>query len=204
VPTEDLLTRFQHAVRKPLPWTEVKDAAAQEVVHREVDLLKLLPIPKHNEHDSGPYITAALLIARNPKTGNPETYQSTAVRSAVPIEIGVLLLPRHTHHYFRMAEAAGEALEIALVIGVHPACILASQAIAALDEDEMEIAGALMGAPGGNGEMHDQSGSGAGPRRDRDRGKDPAEGSRAGGPVRRNFRNITARARIARSFRSMP
>jgi len=37
-----------------------------------------------------------------------------------------------------MAEEAGEALEIALVIGVHPACILASQAIAALDEDEME------------------------------------------------------------------
>ena len=68
VPTEHLLTRFQQAVRQPLPWTEVKNAAAQEVVHREVDLLKLLPIPKHNEHDSGPYITAALLIARNPKT----------------------------------------------------------------------------------------------------------------------------------------
>jgi 2,5-furandicarboxylate decarboxylase 1 len=56
-----------------------------------------------------------------------------------------LLLPRHTKHYFRMAEEAGEALEIALVIGVHPACILASQAIAALDCDEMEIAGALLG-----------------------------------------------------------
>jgi 2,5-furandicarboxylate decarboxylase 1 len=46
-----------------------------------------------------------------------------------------------------MAEQAGEALEIALVIGVHPACILASQAIAALDQDEMEIAGALLGRP---------------------------------------------------------
>jgi 2,5-furandicarboxylate decarboxylase 1 len=30
---------------------------------------------------------------------------------------------------------------------VHPACILASQAIAALDDDEMEIAGALLGQP---------------------------------------------------------
>jgi 2,5-furandicarboxylate decarboxylase 1 len=46
-----------------------------------------------------------------------------------------------------MAEEAGEALEIALVIGVHPACILASQAIAPLDNDEMEIAGALLGHP---------------------------------------------------------
>ena len=33
------------------------------------------------------------------------------------------------------------------MIGVHPACILASQAIAALDDDEMEIAGALLGEP---------------------------------------------------------
>jgi len=146
VPCADLLTRFQQAVRQPLPWIEVEEAAAQEVVHHDVDLLKLLPIPKHNEHDSGPYITAALLIARNPKTG-VQNVSIHRCQVSGPDRIGVLLLPRHTHHYFRMAEEAGEALEIALVIGVHPACILASQAIAALDEDEMKIAGALMGAP---------------------------------------------------------
>ena len=146
VPCADLLTRFQQAVRQPLPWVEVEEAAAQEVVHHDVDLLKLLPIPKHNEHDSGPYITAALLIARNPKTG-VQNVSIHRCQVSGPDRIGVLLLPRHTHHYFRMAEEAGEALEIALVIGVHPACILASQAIAALDEDEMKIAGALMGAP---------------------------------------------------------
>src|ERR1700733_11520636 len=103
VPTEDLLTRFQQAVPKPLPWTEVKEAAAQEVVHRDIDLLKLLPIPKHNEHDSGPYITAALLIARNPKTG----IQNVSIHRCQvsgPDRIGVLLLPRHTQHYFRLAE----------------------------------------------------------------------------------------------------
>jgi 2,5-furandicarboxylate decarboxylase 1 len=145
-PCADLLTRFQQAVRQPLPWVEVEEAAAQEVVHHDVDLLKLLPIPKHNEHDSGPYITAALLIARNPKTG-VQNVSIHRCQVSGPDRIGVLLLPRHTHHYFRMAEEAGEPLEIALVIGVHPACILASQAIAALDEDEMKIAGALMGAP---------------------------------------------------------
>jgi 2,5-furandicarboxylate decarboxylase 1 len=144
VPTGKLLSRFQHAVRHPLPWVEVTSAPVQDVVHREVDLLRQLPIPKHNEHDSGPYITAALLIARNPKTG----IQNVSIHRCQvsgPDRIGVLLLPRHTKHYFRMAEEAGEALEIALVIGVHPALILASQAIAALDCDEMEIAGALLG-----------------------------------------------------------
>jgi 2,5-furandicarboxylate decarboxylase 1 len=66
VPTDQLLSNFQNAVRHPLPWVEVAAAPAQEVVHDTVDLLKQLPIPKHNELDSGPYITAALLIARNP------------------------------------------------------------------------------------------------------------------------------------------
>src|SRR6202046_1278172 len=144
VPVEKLLSNFQNAVRHPLPWVEVAAAPAQDVVHEKVDLLKQLPIPKHNEHDSGPYITAALLIARNPKTG-VQNVSIHRCQVSGPDRIGVLLLPRHTKHYFRMAEEAGEALEIALVIGVHPACILASQAIAALDCDEMEIAGALLG-----------------------------------------------------------
>ena len=146
IPTGELLSRFQHAVRHPLPWVEVMAAPVHDVIHREIDLLRQLPIPKHNEYDSGPYITAALLIARNPKTG----IQNVSIHRCQisgPDRIGVLLLPRHTRHYFRMAEEAGEALEIALVIGVHPACILASQAIAALDDDEMEIAGALLGRP---------------------------------------------------------
>ena len=59
----------------------------------------------------------------------------------------MLLLPRHTFSYYRLAEELGQALEIAIVIGAHPALMLASQAIAALDEDEMAIAGALLGAP---------------------------------------------------------
>src|ERR1700690_97154 len=62
VPVAELLPTFQNAVRHPLPWMEVAAAPAQEVVHEKVDLLKQLPIPKHNEHDSGPYNTAAMLI----------------------------------------------------------------------------------------------------------------------------------------------
>jgi 2,5-furandicarboxylate decarboxylase 1 len=146
VQSAKLLSNFQNAVRHPLPWVEVARGPVQEVFHEKVDLLKQLPIPKHNEHDSGPYITAALLIARNPKTG-VQNVSIHRCQVSGPDRIGVLLLPRHTLHYFQMAEEADAALEIALVIGVHPACILASQAIAALDSDEMAIAGALLGRP---------------------------------------------------------
>lgn len=146
VPERELLSRFEHAARHPLPCVEVTDAPVQAVVHRKPDLTKILPIPVHNELDSGPYITAGLMIARNPRTG-VQNVSIHRCQVSGPDRIGVLLLPRHTQAYYRMAEEAGDGLEIALVIGVHPIYLLASQAIAALDEDEMGIAGALLGRP---------------------------------------------------------
>ena len=65
----EVLARFQDAILNPLPWREVKSAPVQEVVHRDVELGKQLPLPTHNEHDNGAYITAGLFISRNPATG---------------------------------------------------------------------------------------------------------------------------------------
>src|SRR5262245_52710628 len=127
----EMLARFQEAALNPIPWREVSAGAAQEVVHRTVDLPKLLPLPTHNEHDSGPYITAGLMIARNPVTGKQNVSIHRCQLSG-PNRLGVLLLPRHTHMFFEMAERAGEPLPVAIVIGVDPLTLLASQAIAPL------------------------------------------------------------------------
>jgi 2,5-furandicarboxylate decarboxylase 1 len=118
----------------------------QDSVHRDVDLARLLPLPTHNEHDSGPYITAGLMITRNPRTGIQNVSIHRCQLSG-PNRLGVLLLPRHTHMFFDMAEAAGSPLDAAIVIGVDPLTLLASQAIAPIDTDELEIAGALHGRP---------------------------------------------------------
>ncbi len=146
VAPSELLARFQHAAANPLPWREVSDAPVQQVVHTAVDLQRLLPLPTHNEHDSGPYITAGLLISRNPRSG-VQNVTIHRLQLNAPDRLGVLLLPRHTLAYLQMAEEAGEDLEIAIAIGVDPMTLLASQAIAPLDQDELEIAGALHGAP---------------------------------------------------------
>lgn len=143
---KDLLERFQHAALNPIPSREVTSAPAQEVVHTDVDLGKLLPLPTHNEHDSGPYITAGLAIVRNPRNG----IQNVSIHRLQlngPRRLGALLLPRHTHTYYEMAEKAGQPLEVAIVVGVDPLTLLASQAIAPIDYDELEIAGALHGQP---------------------------------------------------------
>ena len=142
----EVLARFQDAALNPLPWKEVKTAPVQEVVHREVDLGKQLPLPTHNEHDNGAYITAGLLIARNPATGM-QNVSIHRLQLSGPNRLGALLLPRHTHMFYETAERAGQPLDVAIVIGVDPLTLLSSQAIAPIDFDELTIAGALHGAP---------------------------------------------------------
>jgi 2,5-furandicarboxylate decarboxylase 1 len=65
VEPSEMLARFQEAAENPVPWQQVSSAPAQEVVHRQgeyqlkdpLDLAKILPLPTHNEHDGGPYIS---------------------------------------------------------------------------------------------------------------------------------------------------
>jgi 2,5-furandicarboxylate decarboxylase 1 len=146
VEPDRVLPRFQRAALNPLSWKQVASAPAQEIIHREVDLARLLPLPVHNELDSGPYVTAGLLIARNPKTG-VQNVSIHRCQLSGPNRLGVLLLPRHTNMFFELAERGGEALDVAIAIGVDPLTLLASQAIAPIDCDELTIAGALHGRP---------------------------------------------------------
>ncbi len=146
VAPSEVLARFQEASLNPVPWREVATPACQQVVHREVDLNRQLPIPTHNEHDSGAYITAGLLISRNPRTG-VQNVSIHRLQVSSANRLGALLLPRHTLAYFQETESAGEDLEVAVVVGNDPLTLMASQAIVPLDHDELEIAGALHGQP---------------------------------------------------------
>ncbi|WP_425416951.1 UbiD family decarboxylase [Oricola indica] len=146
--TQDkLIKTFQNSVREPIAPVVVSEAPCREIVHEgNFDLRDILPIPTHNEHDSGAYITAGITICRNPETG----IQNMAIHRlqiSGPRLLGALLLPRDTLSYFKRAEAVGNDLDVAIVIGVSPACLLASQAIVPENFDEMGVAGALMGAP---------------------------------------------------------
>ena len=142
----ELLARFEQACTEPVPSAEVTGAACQQVVHKDVDLTAMLPIPTHNELDSGAYITAGLLITRRPDTG-VQNVSIHRLQVNGPDRLGALLLPRHTLAFFAQAEAAGADLEVAVVIGVDPLTLMASQAIVPIDHDELEISGALRGSP---------------------------------------------------------
>jgi 2,5-furandicarboxylate decarboxylase 1 len=148
VPSSELLSTFRRAAENPLPWREVtqEEAACQQVVHHEIDLHRLLPIPTHSEHDNGPYITAGMVIARNPVTGI-QNVSINRIQVHARDRMAILMLPRHLHAFYQEAEARNQALDVAVVIGADPLTMLASQAITPIDHDELEIAGALQGAP---------------------------------------------------------
>ncbi|WP_116043661.1 UbiD family decarboxylase [Amycolatopsis palatopharyngis] len=146
VPTAEVARAFGAASEHPIDWVEVPDPACQQVVTRDVDLTTQLPIPTHNEHDSGAYITAGLLIARNPVIGQ-QNVSIHRLQVTAPDKLGVLLLPRHTLAFLDESAAAGVALEIAIVIGVDPLTLMASQAIVPLGVDELTVSGALRGEP---------------------------------------------------------
>lgn len=148
VPESGLLAHFSKAAGNPLPWREVQTAEApcQQVVLRGADVLKLLPVPTHSEHDNGPYITAGLVIARNPVTG-VQNVSINRLQVHSGTQMAILMLPRHLLAFYKEAESRNQTLEVAIVIGVDPLTLLASQAIAPIDCDELEIAGALHGEP---------------------------------------------------------
>ena len=109
-----LLEHFREAVLNPIPWKEVKKAPVQEIVIRKnIDIKKILPIPIHNEHDSGAYITAGLVIARNPQSGE-QNVSINRLQINGPDTLGILILPRDLNKFFEMAEYKDQSLPVSI------------------------------------------------------------------------------------------
>ncbi len=115
------------------------------VVTRGFDVRKLLPLPTYHELDGGPYISAGVFVARDPDTGagNVSIHRMHALE---PDLFGLLVLPRHLKGMMRRAAERGEALRVAVCVGLDPLLLMASQLVLAPDEDELEAAGGLQGS----------------------------------------------------------
>lgn len=106
-----------------------------------------LPAITYYERDAGPYLTSAVFLAREPESGVP----NLSFHRAQPVsdhELRVRLGPSHDlAKYQATAEAQGQALEAALLIGAPPEVFLAAAASLPLEDDEMRAAAAINGGP---------------------------------------------------------
>jgi 2,5-furandicarboxylate decarboxylase 1 len=120
----------------------------QEVAHGDpVDIPALLPVPSWFERERGPYITAGVIVARDPETGR----RNVSI-ARLRVEGGDQLIAgiAPTHHLSELAHRAharGQPLEIGVAIGNHPAVLVASQMYVELGHDEYDIAGGLLREP---------------------------------------------------------
>jgi 2,5-furandicarboxylate decarboxylase 1 len=135
-----------HALDAPLDPVIAEAGACQEVIDDQPDLASL-PIPRFFEHEGGPYITAGCIVARDPETGE-RNWSIARVRPLGAARALVGIAPNH--HLAVAARAARERagrLPIAVTVGNHPALLVAACLYLARGEDELRVAGALLGEP---------------------------------------------------------
>jgi 2,5-furandicarboxylate decarboxylase 1 len=122
------------------------DGPVKDVRHLADDVdLGALPIPTHAEKDSGPFLTAAVGIARDGESGpiNTGIYRMMVLdRNHITVGTGTDL-----RAIIQEAHAAGRILEFAAVVGHHPAFQVSSQAKIPRSVDSLAIAGAMLGEP---------------------------------------------------------
>jgi 2,5-furandicarboxylate decarboxylase 1 len=145
---DQMLPTYLRAMERPVPPKIVSTGPVKEVIQRGADVdLYALPQIIHHEGDAGPYITAAISFAKDPTSDTWNcAYNRLMIQGRDTTSIH-LTLGKHLWEFHKIAEARGEPLPLALVIGVHPAIALGALAIGSIDEDERAIMGALLGEP---------------------------------------------------------
>ncbi len=136
------------AEERPTPPRIVRTGPVQEVVllGDQVDATPL-PISRHFQQDAGRYIGSGVLVCKDPDTGVRNlSYQRLQLKTGR--RFGASLHSRgHIWDYFLRSEARGRNLQVAVVIGAHPAVYLAAGAKVAMEVDEYDLAGGLLGRP---------------------------------------------------------
>ena len=123
----------------------VAAAPCQEISITAPDLRRL-PVPTFFENETGPYITAGVIVAKGADGRRNVSFARLKPLDATRAFIGIA----PNHHLAQLARAAaasGRSLEIAVTIGNHPAVLLAGAYYLGLGDDELEVAGALFGEP---------------------------------------------------------
>jgi 2,5-furandicarboxylate decarboxylase 1 len=141
-----ITSRIIQATDNPTKINKVETTEKNFKNSMKADLTKL-PVPTFYKKDGGAYLTAGVIIAKDPETG---VRNASIHRMLVKGKdrLGVRIVPRNLYTYYKKAEELDEPLEIAIAIGMNPATLLASCTSIPITADELEVANTFH-----NGEM---------------------------------------------------
>lgn len=135
------------AINAPLALRVIPSGPCQDVIVDSPDLGAELPVPWFYPAESGRYITAGAIVAKDSVSGKRNlSFARLKLLGGNRAFIGIA--PNHHLAVLaRAAKARGERIEIAVAIGNHPSVLVAAALYLGLGDDELEVAGALLGAP---------------------------------------------------------
>ena len=146
VTVPEITSRIVEATEKPSPIEAVEGTSKNFACSKDADLNEL-PVPTYYKKDGGAYITAGVIIAKDPETG---VRNASIHRMLVKDKdhLGVRIVPRNLYTYYKKAEESDEPLEVAIAIGMNPSSLLASCTSIPITADELEVANTFQ-----NGDM---------------------------------------------------
>jgi UbiD family decarboxylase len=156
-PFEEIDERWVRAAQNPIPPRIVDDAPCQEIVITGKALdkpgrgLDGIPLPISTPGwDIAPYATLSQYITKDPDTGvqNMGNYRGQVkTRRRLGMNPSLELRPGIYNHWEKLRERGFKKLPTAVVLGAPPCVTFASVQKLPETLDELQVAGALVGAP---------------------------------------------------------
>jgi len=145
---EHVVNEWIERTKKPIDPELISSAPAKEVVKKGPDVnLEELPIVTHCSKDAGPYITAGIVVAKDPETGI-RNVSVNRMQLKGRKKLGIRMMPpQHLGVIHQKCEKNGKNLEIAVAIGNHPFETLCAATSLNYGVDEFRISGALRREP---------------------------------------------------------
>ena len=150
---EEIGPAWLDAISHPIPPITVASPPCQEVVLKGDDLLgpngglKRLPVPVSTPgFDSAPYLTATMVITKDPDTGirNTGMYRA-ALKASDRLVVRMNTKSAGGYLHWLKYRERKEPMPMAIALGCGPVVVFTSPQKLAVDQDEMAIAGALAG-----------------------------------------------------------
>ena len=145
---EKMVEEYAKRELNSFPPKYVERAPVKEVMYKgeQADLRKI-PWIVHNELDAGPYLDSAITLMRDPDNGkvNGGMYR---IQIRDPRKMDLMINPaNHGHYVIRKHTESKTPLQVAMIIGHHPAFLMAG--ISKLSEigGELDVASGVMGEP---------------------------------------------------------
>ena len=145
---EQVLNEWINRLKFPIEPELVPKGPVKEIIKEGSRVnLEELPMVTHSSKDAGPYITAGVVVAKDPKTGI-RNVSINRMQYKGKNKLGIRMMPpQHLGQIHEKCEREGRPLEIAVAIGNHPFEILAAATSAPYGIDEFVLSSSLRKEP---------------------------------------------------------